>query len=247
MRNERARYEDELQLPASDPQSLGDRVYAELSSAIVEGRLAPGERLSDKEIAEVIGISRTPVREAIQRLALVGLVEVSASRFTRVTEVSDDLAESTLEFVVAQAGIAVHFAVRRMSDAELAEGIALLDRMIEASTVDDLDRIVVASREFIVLTRTHCRNPVLARIMQNENAVLERNLRRSRFKIGTAEQRRGPLRHLRIAMLARDADAAEHWFRVLCAVLGAAGVGVSGRGNAAIGSGLATEARRGLL
>ena len=59
---------------------LGDEVYARLGEAILDGSLAPGERLRDHDLAEWLGVSRTPVREALQRLERVGLVEVSPHR-----------------------------------------------------------------------------------------------------------------------------------------------------------------------
>jgi DNA-binding GntR family transcriptional regulator len=67
---------------------MREEVYKTLLSWILEGELRPGEKLLDKELAETMGISRTPVREAIRRLEDKGLVESSANRWTRVSEVS---------------------------------------------------------------------------------------------------------------------------------------------------------------
>ncbi len=65
--------------------SLSDEVYARIGAAILDGTLAPGERLRDVDIATQLGISRTPVREALQRLERFGLVEVAVGRYTRVS------------------------------------------------------------------------------------------------------------------------------------------------------------------
>ncbi|MFB7252502.1 GntR family transcriptional regulator [Microbacterium sp. NPDC056234] len=224
-----------MSLPATSQKSLGDLVHEELSAAIVDGRLGPGERVNDKAIAEALGISRTPVREALQRLTWSGLLEVSASRYTKVTEVTDEMAASTLEFAVLQAGNALQLAVGRMADAQLGEAVALLDRMIEASDADDTEPLVAASREFVVFAIGHSGNPDLMRVLRNESPVIERNLRHSAqsFDLGTPEQRRGGYRRLRMALLARDADEAERWFRVQCQLLGAAGVGVAAPSAAA--------------
>lgn len=134
-----AQLDERLRLNENAAHSLGDRVYEVLRDAIVEEQLEPGDRLSDKEIADVLGASRTPVREALQRLAWIGLVEVSPSRYTRVTEVSDELAAGSLEYTGLHAGLALQLAVRRMDDADLAEAVSLLDRMIAASAQDDAD------------------------------------------------------------------------------------------------------------
>jgi DNA-binding GntR family transcriptional regulator len=63
-------------------------VFERVLSAVHEGRLLPGQRISDSELAEQLGVSRTPVREALQRLREIGIIEASASRFTRVALVS---------------------------------------------------------------------------------------------------------------------------------------------------------------
>ena len=63
-------------------------VFDEILAEIHDGRMLPGQRISDSQLAEHLGVSRTPVREALQRLREIGVVEASANRFTRVTEVS---------------------------------------------------------------------------------------------------------------------------------------------------------------
>lgn len=63
-------------------------VFERVLDSIVHGRLVPGQRISDMRLAEEFGVSRTPVREALQRLREIGVVEASASRFTRVAVIS---------------------------------------------------------------------------------------------------------------------------------------------------------------
>ena len=74
-------------------------MYARLGEAILDGSLAPGERLRDHELAERLGVSRTPVREALQRLERTGLVEVAPNRYTRVTTPNDKVQADVFEFV----------------------------------------------------------------------------------------------------------------------------------------------------
>lgn len=64
------------------------RVFEEVLEAIHQGTLLPGERINDTALAAKYGVSRTPVREALQRLREIGVVEASANRFTRVAVVS---------------------------------------------------------------------------------------------------------------------------------------------------------------
>jgi DNA-binding GntR family transcriptional regulator len=64
------------------------RVFEDVLAAVHEGRLQPGERISDAALAEQLGVSRTPVREALLRLREIGVVEAAANRFTRVAVVT---------------------------------------------------------------------------------------------------------------------------------------------------------------
>lgn len=192
---------------------LGDRVFATISDAIVEGRLAPGERVSDKEIAEALVISRTPVREALQRLSWIGLVKVSPNRFTVVTEVSPSLIASTLEYAGMAAGLALNLAMRQMDEAARSEAISLLDRMIAASAVDDAADLMLSSRMFVGFLTNQTGNPIFTAGMYAADLLVMRNLRQADVMLGTAELRDECYQQMRTAMLAGDGDAAEQWFR----------------------------------
>src|SRR6516164_4638650 len=71
------------------PISVGDAVYEQILQALQQGRLQPGERLNDGEFAAQLGVSRTPVREALLRLRELGVVEFAPARYTRVAIVDD--------------------------------------------------------------------------------------------------------------------------------------------------------------
>lgn len=76
-------------------------VYNHLLSAITDGVLQPGDRISDAELAQQFGVSRTPVREAIQRLRDIGVIEASANRFTRVAVVTPEQTAKAMTVWVA--------------------------------------------------------------------------------------------------------------------------------------------------
>ena len=125
---------------------LSGEVYARLGEAILDGRLAPGERLRDQELAEWLGVSRTPVREALQRLERAGLVEVSPHRYTRVSHPNQQ--NDTIELVAFNMGLAVRMASGR-ADAEALElALERLDDVIAASRVNDAEGLAVASHSF---------------------------------------------------------------------------------------------------
>jgi len=110
------------------------RVFDEVLDAIHQGRLTPGERLSDNTLAATYGVSRTPIREALQRLREIGVVEASASRFTRVAIVSP---QKTAEAVVVWSAL---------FGALLDETIPLAGPdVLEAMTKDHADFLAAAN------------------------------------------------------------------------------------------------------
>lgn len=114
---------------------MSDRVYASLLDAIVTGALAPGERLRDVALAERLGTSRTPVREALRRLADEGLVEVAPQAATRVAPVDVDRAAHAFPVVAALQGLAARLGVPGLAP----EGLAAM-RAADARRGRALDR-----------------------------------------------------------------------------------------------------------
>jgi DNA-binding GntR family transcriptional regulator len=99
--------------------SLAEQAYAALLGAIVRGELPPGERLRDVELAEQLGVSRTPVREALRRLEDEGLVETGRHAFTRVAPVSPDRIADAFPVVAALHGLATRLGVPALSSGDL--------------------------------------------------------------------------------------------------------------------------------
>src|SRR6202045_3628078 len=93
--------------------SLHDRVIAELRQAILSGRLKPGERLVEERLADELGVSRNPVREAIRALASEGLIEVTARRGAAVATMTDQEARETIEVRALLEGQNARLAARR--------------------------------------------------------------------------------------------------------------------------------------
>lgn len=117
-----------------DIASLRQRVYQALQDAIVGGDLAPGERLRDHELAARLGVSRTPVREALQRLEDEGLVATAPRASTRVMALDARAAReafpvvAVLHALAARLGVphvtARHLTAMRRANTDLARHIA---------------------------------------------------------------------------------------------------------------------------
>src|SRR6195256_3047847 len=93
--------------------SLHGRVIEELRQAILSGRRKPGERLVEERLADELGVSRNPVREAIRVLASEGLIEVTARRGASVVSMSEQEARETIEVRALLEGQNARLAARR--------------------------------------------------------------------------------------------------------------------------------------
>jgi DNA-binding GntR family transcriptional regulator len=106
-------------LPASQTDqtleilSIVDRVYAVLQERILDGELEPGSRIHQENVSEELGVSRTPVREALARLAADGLVELLPNRGARVAEVALEDMRTSYEARLAIEPLAARFAAER--------------------------------------------------------------------------------------------------------------------------------------
>ncbi|MGF1523457.1 MAG: GntR family transcriptional regulator [Leptolyngbyaceae cyanobacterium] len=94
---------------------LRDNVHQSLLRWIIEGVLEPGEKLKDKELAAQLGVSRTPVREALRKLEDEGLVETAANRWTRVAPIALQDAERIYPIIQALETLALTLAFPKLS------------------------------------------------------------------------------------------------------------------------------------
>jgi DNA-binding GntR family transcriptional regulator len=99
---------------------LANRLYEELTRAILKGDLSPGEKLSEPAIARQFGASRAPVREAIRRLQERGLITYVVNQGARVSRPSADEFLALLDVREAMEGMAARLAAANMIDAEIA-------------------------------------------------------------------------------------------------------------------------------
>ncbi len=108
---------------------LRDEVFSSLRSAILDGRFHPGERLIEKNLAQTLSISRTPIREALRKLELEGLVAHEPRRGVVVVGVSQDAAAEIYTIRAVLEGLAARLAANRRTDGEVAQLKHLLNTM----------------------------------------------------------------------------------------------------------------------
>ena len=127
---------------------LRDRAYITLRDAIIDGTLAPGERLRDQELTEWLGLSRTPVREALSRLEQDGLVETEPQRFTRVSPLDRRAANDAFPIVATLHALAAELGVPRLTAEDLDGMRAANERFAAALKADDVDAALDADDAF---------------------------------------------------------------------------------------------------
>src|SRR5262249_58877310 len=104
-----------------EDQSLHDEILTRLRDHIVEGNIPDGGRIPERQLCEMLGISRTPLREALKVLAAEGLIELLPNRGARVRQLSErDLAE-LFDVMGGLEALAGRLACENISDAEIAE------------------------------------------------------------------------------------------------------------------------------
>ncbi|MGB4776791.1 GntR family transcriptional regulator [Microbacterium sp.] len=198
---------------------LSDEVYACIGAAILDGTLRPGEQLRDVDLAAQLGVSRTPVREALQRLERFGLVEIAVGRYTRVSDPNDRMRDETGVFTAYFMGNALRMALLSASEEQVADILEKLDAVIES--VHEADPLGVFERSTVLFTTVTraTGNTIFIGFIREAALAIERNLR------GWVPFIAGPISRaegydlLRAQVASRDADGAERTLRMLHGVV----------------------------
>jgi DNA-binding GntR family transcriptional regulator len=160
-----------IELP--DAGSRADQLYAYLRRAIHEGELRPNERLVEAAIAELAGVSRTPVREALHKLQVDGLVTVTGRGFVVGAISTDELVElcavrETLE------GMAAGLAARSRTEMDLIALRHVADEFRNAAARGDVPDLVKFNHAFHEVVWQAARNRYLARQLRALRGQIER-------------------------------------------------------------------------
>ncbi|MDQ1123912.1 GntR family transcriptional regulator [Microbacterium trichothecenolyticum] len=190
--------------------ALVDEAYTALGEAIVDGRLQPGDRLRDVELAELMGISRTPVREALQKLERIGLVEVAANRYTRVAALSDRARIDMREYAAHTIAGALRVAVPRLDETQVEVALTHIGAMRDAQTSRAYVVAVLALYRHMV---AGSRNIVFSRALDQTDLVLRRNL--EGWRSIEDDTREALFTHLGTQIAQRDANGATWTFLAL--------------------------------
>ena len=128
-------------------QALPEAAAERLRSLIIEGELAPGARLNERELSERLGVSRTPLREAFRMLAADGLLVQLPNRGAQVVALSPDDVRHAFEVMASLESLSGELATQRVSDHDIADLRAMQAEMEAAHAVHDLPNYYRINRE----------------------------------------------------------------------------------------------------
>jgi DNA-binding GntR family transcriptional regulator len=170
----------------ADRRVLHEAVISQLRDLIVQGELPPGAKLNERVLADRLGISRTPLREAIKYLASEGLVELLPNRGAVVAALDLDRLKEVFVVLGALEALAGDLACRHATEADIAEVKALHYHMLAYHAAGDLANYFRCNQDIHIKLLECSGNATLAQVYRGLNAHVKRarymaNLSRERW------------------------------------------------------------------
>lgn len=153
--------------------ALHEQVTHRLRQMLVEGRIAPGAKLNERELCEELSVSRTPLREAIKTLAAEGLVELLPNRGAIALQLGEADILNTFEVMAGLEGLSGELAAQRITEEALNEIKAMHFEMKAAYTRRDLSNYYRLNAAIHRAINTAAGNPVLTATYNQVNARLQ--------------------------------------------------------------------------
>jgi len=194
----------------NDYELLSKKVYRILKARIIKGDLAQGGKLFEAKIAEQLGISRTPVREAIRGLAAEGLVKMKPNKRVVVINVSIEDLQEVLQIRRVLEGMAASIVAEKISKEEITKLEEIIEKMSICVSKNDVTAYSDLNGEFHNLIFSVCENKRLIKICDNlsnsEQRFKIRSLRNNpeRLKYSLKEHQ-----EIMEALKRRDAEQAD--------------------------------------
>jgi DNA-binding GntR family transcriptional regulator len=185
------------------PEAAAER----LRTLIIEGTLAPGTRLNERELSEQLGVSRTPLREAFRILAGDGLLVQLPNRGAQVVALSTEDVRHAFDVMGALEGLAGELAVMRVTESDIADLRALQAEMETAHAGGDLPAYYRINRAIHDRLNEVAGNPILAHTYRTLNARLHALRFRSNLNAAKWNQAVAEHREMIAALAARNGAA----------------------------------------
>jgi DNA-binding GntR family transcriptional regulator len=198
-------------------QSLAEQAYQAIREGIATGTFAAGERVTERGLAARLGVSPTPVREALRRLEQEGLIERVSARILRVIEHSPEALRELMYIGATLRAAEARFAAAKITDDALRRMTVLLERIAdEDNDLADDERLRLAG-EFDAEIERAAANPALRGLIESVSVIGRERRTRSvqalRRHTDIARLHVDGHREILGALRRRDADAVEDAFR----------------------------------
>lgn len=190
--------------PSEGRQLLRDSVFVRIRDAIIDGTLEPGERLVDGELSGWLGVSRTPIREALARLDAAGLVETKPGRYTIVSPIHPRTLADAQAVTAAMNELAVRTSVPLLTDDDLTGMREANDRFAHALKTGDVVAAVAADDDFHRIPVDRADNAAIRTVLDQYTPVLRRV---ERIRFASLRGRDSVAQHARIIAFAEAGDA----------------------------------------
>ena len=194
----------ELKMDVNDYLPLRDVVFNTLRQAILRGEMEPGERLMEIQLAQKLGVSRTPIREAIRKLELEGLVIMIPRKGAEVAHITEKDMKDVLEVRSTLEELVVELAIKNVTDEKIEE-LKCANKVFESAIVSkDAVNIVEADVKFHDILYSMTNNARLIQIINN----LREQMYRYRVEYLKEEQTRNLLvsEHEELVKAIREGD-----------------------------------------
>ena len=159
--------QDNLQVTMDEFLPLRDVVFNTLRQAILTGELKPGERLMEIQLANKLGVSRTPIREAIRMLEQEGLAVTIPRKGAEVAKMTEKDMEDVLQIREALDELAAKIACEQISEEQLEELVATMHEFEESTKTDNVKKIAEADVKFHDIIYQATGNPKLVNMLNN--------------------------------------------------------------------------------
>ena len=153
---------------------LREIVFETLRGAIIDGTLKPGERLMEVQLADDMGVSRTPVREAIRKLELEGLVLMIPRKGAYVSGISSKDIADVFEVRASLESLAASLAAERITEQELEDLNRFMVEVTINAEVGDLEKVIQSDTDFHEQIYHASRNNRLVQIINNLRDQIQR-------------------------------------------------------------------------
>lgn len=190
--------------------SMRKHVYQEIESAILSGALGPGESLGEVKLSEELGVSRTPVREALVQLELEGLVKTIPNRGAVVVGVTEDDVKEIYQIRMRIEGLAARRTAERITEDEIEQMREILELQEFYVSRGDTMQVWHLDSRFHDLLFECCRSRPLKHMLSSFHNYIQ-NARASTVREGRAEKSTSEHRKIFEAIERRDPDMAEKY------------------------------------